>query len=255
MSQNALTAQADTAGTAGFYGKIPIRGDFITRHLPRSFIQPWDRWLQAALTHSREQLGEHWLDYYLTSPLWRFVLGSGLCSEQAYTGVFMPSVDRVGRYYPLVVAAPLHTQQSTFALVLHAEHWFEQLEQLTLDALEDDFDLESFDGALLALGPAPMANRHHSDAPDSATWHCVLSDISLVQGLPALTEHLVERSFGRYSLWWTSGSERIQPCLTICSAMPPTTGFAALLTGDWLRCGWRDVVLSTPGRTAVESSS
>jgi type VI secretion system protein ImpM len=27
---------------AGCYGKLPCLGDFVSRRLPRAFIQPWD---------------------------------------------------------------------------------------------------------------------------------------------------------------------------------------------------------------------
>ncbi|MEZ5600327.1 MAG: type VI secretion system-associated protein TagF, partial [Candidatus Competibacteraceae bacterium] len=68
---------------AGFFGKLPSRGDFIGRHLPKSFVGPWDSWLQTAVAHSRDQLGENWQEYYCTSPVWRFALGPGLCGPAA----------------------------------------------------------------------------------------------------------------------------------------------------------------------------
>jgi len=46
----------------GYYGKIPNKGDFITRHLPGSFVEPWDQWLQSSIAASKAQLGEQWLD-------------------------------------------------------------------------------------------------------------------------------------------------------------------------------------------------
>ena len=33
----------------GWYGKLPASGDFATRRLPPSFIEPWDAWLNAML--------------------------------------------------------------------------------------------------------------------------------------------------------------------------------------------------------------
>ena len=37
----------------GWFGKIPALGDFVTRHLPPSFVQPWDEWLSAELSEAR----------------------------------------------------------------------------------------------------------------------------------------------------------------------------------------------------------
>ena len=38
---------------AGFYGKLPARGDFVRAGLPRDFIDPWDAWLQSVIAGSR----------------------------------------------------------------------------------------------------------------------------------------------------------------------------------------------------------
>jgi len=45
---------------------------------------------------SKEQMGDEWLDTYLTSPIWRFVLSSGVIDTQHWAGIMLPSVDQVG---------------------------------------------------------------------------------------------------------------------------------------------------------------
>ncbi len=92
---------------AGWYGKLPILGDFTRRHLPPAFIDPWDDWLQAGIAGSRAALGGAWLDHYLTAHVWHFVLMPGVLGPPAWAGVCRPSVDRVGRYFPFTLAAPL----------------------------------------------------------------------------------------------------------------------------------------------------
>ena len=91
----------------GFYGKLPELGDFVNRRLPQNFIDPWDSWLQQAIATSRDQLGGNWLNNYLTSPIWRFAVSSGVVGESPWCGLLMPSVDRVGRYFPLTLACVL----------------------------------------------------------------------------------------------------------------------------------------------------
>ena len=54
---------------------------------------------------SRDALGEGWLETYLTAPVWRFALAAGCCGPAA-AGIWLPSVDRVGRYYPLRAGVP-----------------------------------------------------------------------------------------------------------------------------------------------------
>ena len=121
MSEQTLNPIANPL-VPGLYGKIPSLGDFVSRRLPRSFISPWETWLQEVITNSREQLGELWLDHYLTCPLWRFVLSPGICGEQAWGGVLMPSVDRVGRYYPFTLVGRLDAACNLFLFLIEIYH-------------------------------------------------------------------------------------------------------------------------------------
>ena len=91
----------------GFFGKLPARGDFVGRRLDQAFRTAFDEWLQKSIATSKRQLGTAWLPAYLNAPIWRFVLGPNLCGSMPTLGVMMPSVDRVGRYFPLVIAAQL----------------------------------------------------------------------------------------------------------------------------------------------------
>ena len=46
------------AGAPGFYGKVATRGDFVGRRLPRTFLDPWDQWLQASLAHQERRYSD-----------------------------------------------------------------------------------------------------------------------------------------------------------------------------------------------------
>ncbi len=237
MSGTALTA---TASLPGFFGKLPSRGDFIGRQLPKTFVAPWDAWLQDAIAHSRAQMGEDvWREYYRVSPIWRFALGPGLCGADAYAGIMMPSMDRVGRYYPLVIAAPLAPGGPLLALPSASEAWFQQAEQLALAALErDDLDLDAFSHHVAALGAPTMPTLK---AVGGNAWYCPLPEsLDLARAAPTLAIHLLRRAFPQPSLWWTEGSEWIARCLLICAGLPPATGFAALLRGEWRQSGWNE---------------
>ncbi len=93
-----------TSYTPGFYGKFPVLGDFVSRRLPNVFIQTLDGWLQAAVSASREAIGAGWENSYLASPIWRFVFSPEICDKNCWAGILMPSVDKVGRYFPLTVS-------------------------------------------------------------------------------------------------------------------------------------------------------
>ena len=91
----------------GFYGKLPSHGDFLRRRVSDGFVDAWDSWLRECLAASRTALGAKWLDVYLTSPAWRFVCAPGACGPAPVIGLLAPSVDQVGRYFPLTVVAEL----------------------------------------------------------------------------------------------------------------------------------------------------
>ena len=246
-----------TPESVGFFGKLPGRGDFIGRHLPRSFLEPWDAWLQAAIAASRQQLGESWRNYYCTSPIWRFALGPGLCGPAAYAGILMPSMDRVGRYYPLVIAAALAPEWPLLTLPASAGAWFRQAEQLALSGLDNDtLELDEFSRRVAMLGSPPAAGLIVNAAAAGRAWCYPLPDtLDWPQTLPALAPHLLTQGFAQPSLWWTEGSEWVVRCLLLCEGLPPVDGFAALLSGDWRERGWTEKPLtgidSDPGDPLV----
>jgi len=237
MSQ---TDHQSEGAAAGFYGKLPSLGDFVTRRLPAQFVQPWDLWLRESLATSKAQLADGWLDHYLTSPLWRFALSPGIAGQSGWAGVLMPSVDRVGRYYPLTLACPLPLGTNPFQFLCTPE-WFERAETLALTGLEETFDLARFDAAVLALGAGlPQPEPGEPAAPGGRdAWHIQVSTATdLQRACPVLAAHALEEVFFAYSLWWSNGSERVAPSLLASQGLPAPEGFAALLAGDWASRGW-----------------
>lgn len=229
----------------GFYGKLPGLGDFVTRRLPADFVQTWDLWLRESLTASRAQLGNAWLDVYLTSPLWRFALTAGVVSQQPWVGVLMPSVDRVGRYFPFTLACPLASGTELLGLFC-SSNWFERAETLALSALDDGLTIEHFDQQVKALGAPDVITAVNGDPMGGAgranAWHLAArSPADIPAACPLLFGRAFEQLFCAYSLWWSSGSQPVKPSFLICQGLPPTEGFCALLDGDWSGKGWRDV--------------
>ncbi|MCD5995974.1 type VI secretion system-associated protein TagF [Pseudomonas sp. CDFA 602] len=210
--------------TVGFYGKLASRGDFVSRGLPQSFIQAWDAWLAAGLLASQKQLGQTWLDAYLVSPLWRFVLAPDVCGPQAVAGVLMPSIDRVGRYFPLTVALPIEADQASGALIGAADDWFERAEELLLATLEPQATFESFEAGLHALGAPAVAARE--PAVEFSGLQRTASDTPQAR-LAALVEWACEGA----SVWWGKGSESIAPGMLRCRGLPAAADFGSFLLG------------------------
>jgi type VI secretion system protein ImpM len=226
----------------GLYGKLPILGDFVSRRLPAAFVQTWDAWIQQALSASREQLDAKWLEYYLTSPIWRFILSPGNCCDRASAGILMPSVDKVGRYFPLTLAAMIEDQDSLPYLFITAADWFDRLEQLALTALEDDVDLNEFDRKLqdqLLSPPVPTTRIHNKrDNLKNKNGDALIRiEMERLEQIPTafinLGACLLNQFFPAYSLWATNGSEQMKPSLLAYRGLPPVNSFSDFLVGKW----------------------
>jgi type VI secretion system protein ImpM len=238
----------------GFFGKLPSRGDFVARRLAGGFVTAWDEWLQAAIAQSRETLGERWLDAYLTSPIWRFALSPGFCGNESYCGVLVPSVDRVGRYFPLVAATPCDPSRALPQVARALEGWYAGVEELLLAALADEpLDLEDLDARLAELLPAVDADRvqcdwRFADAGAAVHWQCAVPESSrLDESLSALLGAVAGNERQRYALWWTQGSERVEPCLLVTDGFPAPGAYTAMLDGGWAQ-HWRTARIERDGK-------
>ncbi len=148
---------------AGWHGKLPTVGDFANRRLDSEFIEAWDAWLSEGIAGLRAANEELWLNAYLSSPSWRFLLLPGVLPtslpEQTWVGVLMPSVDRVGRYYPLTLAAPLPALPMGSDEVDALWSWLLKLSEAAADALHDDWSIDMLEAELLRIGLPPVTPR------------------------------------------------------------------------------------------------
>ncbi|MGE0119202.1 MAG: type VI secretion system-associated protein TagF [Dongiaceae bacterium] len=230
------------AAAPGYHGKLVAKGDFVTRRLPRSFLDPWDSWLQDVVGGSRARMGETWLDAYLTSPIWRFTVAAGLCGSSAAAGVLMPSVDRVGRYFPLTIVALLPEGADPVGVPVAAGAWFGKAEALAQSALDDAFDFDRFDADVAALGPPDAAAPTSDPGPRDGGERGLRLPIPSADAVEPAYRHLAGRFLAAHypevSFWWTSGSEAVGATFLVCRGLPSAEGFAAFLDGRWSQWGW-----------------
>lgn len=138
----------------GLFGKLPAKGDFVTRDLPPVVLQAWEGWLQAVMATSRDRLGPAWAGVWRSAPVWRFWIGPDVFGT-ACAGAMMASVDKVGRLFPLVLILPESADDfPPPPVVAPFERWYALLEA----RLQAAFALDSLPdvGALLD-GLAPDA--------------------------------------------------------------------------------------------------
>ena len=191
----------DARWRAGCFGKVRSYGDFVTRNLPSGFVARWDAMLQAGMLASRAAHGDDWLTIYLRAPLWYFVLGPDVVDENAWGGVLMPSVDSVGRHFPLTIAAATGRDLGDgtdvdYACFIDARSWFERCGELALATLD-------------------------SVASDGEAHHAAWPVASCERGA---------------SLWWTDGPDGIAPSVRQCPGLPGAVQLSGLFDGD--PTGW-----------------
>lgn len=88
---------------AWLFGKIPAHGDFISRGIAHDMHEALDDWLSTELARARSRFGDFDMRYQTAAP-WHFV---DCDAHGAWSGgALCPSVDKVGRRFPILVAAP-----------------------------------------------------------------------------------------------------------------------------------------------------
>ncbi len=194
------------AARIGCCGKIPSRGDFIRLGLPRDFLDVWDGWFGAMLAASRATLGAIWGDAWLEAPVWHFALAPGVCGASAAVGVWMPSVDRVGRYFPLTIAA--------------------LADEATPESL-----LGSCGGFLDAASEAGVAAVTGDLSPDELMARIL--DAAARPPRPAALDASLRPATG--ALWWTRGAPRVAAGEVLTASLPEAEAFLAMLDGGQSR--------------------
>lgn len=157
----------------------------------------------------------------------------------------MPSVDKVGRHFPLTIAVALDPQPEILATVFAAQNWFAAIELVALSSLNMDFPVDELEEWLTAT---PFDNLPPPDYPgctaarELAAWWNGRGRGPVVLSLPDLDaiadvvsagglNILLASGFGK-SLWWTrdelTGVSQLQGFF----GLPPEEHFAILLAGE-----------------------
>jgi len=222
--------------SCAMFGKVPTRRDFVAVNTPRQFLTTWEQWLQNAVASSREALKTNWDQAFLTAPIWRFWLGMDTTGAPTI-GALMPSVDGVGRYFPLTIAAFADGDETLAPPEVDAqEPWFEEVERVLLWTL-DQHDHSAVLVALRALSLPQSAARSATfegviRSPHGVT--CIAQESRSFEECLTLTRQAdPERSFSSSSFWWTKGGEGYPAMAFASLRLPPIPVFTAMLTGDF----------------------
>ena len=199
------------SGYMGWFGKLPSVGDFAGKgmqHYLKEAIHGWMSSGMAALAHSRP--GD-WQAAYLVSPVWHFLIGPGILDKPALVGCLAPSVDKVGRYSPLIVLRSF--DKSNASSVLPPEsRWLYRVDTALRRAIGERIPVDSLHDLLLQLAEAEKNGRDSTGN--------ILSDLGIGSAkgktstnmqkdwfawteLPELFRERNDRSF-----WWAEPSSK-----------------------------------------------
>lgn len=220
------------------YGKMPKYGDFLQRQAPAAFVEAWDGWLQDVIEASHEQLGEQWLNHWLATPICRFALSPGVIGEQGWLGILVPSVDRVGRYFPLTLALPITLTSGILMenVFFGQNNWFCKVENIGIDALDPACELDAVLAALAGVGPfqslMPLSPLAADDAvlDGGVGGFCSVTMDSWRGGEAEMhTRRSLTGMTGPYSLWGALDADS-KGWVTAHSGLPGKLAFTAILT-------------------------
>ena len=222
-----------TAGASvppGWHGKLPSLGDFAARRLDANFLDPWDHWLASGLQQFRERDPAGWLEAYLASPSRHFLLLPGVlpgvAGTQAWAGVLMPSVDRVGRYFPFTIVQALQPMPASIQRMQSLWFWLGRLDELAADALHDDWPINRLEDELARMAAPGIEPQAVATAPLPQATGALLTlalppglDISQQIGLDA--QALWQTQHHGLAYWYTC-TESQAPSLRVSRGLPAT---------------------------------
>jgi type VI secretion system protein ImpM len=228
---------SEAASPPGWHGKLPTLGDFASRRLDPAFVEAWDGWLAAGLLALREAEPVTWLDAYLQSPSWRFVLQPGVIpgvqGGGGWAGVLMPSVDRVGRYFPFTIVLPLGERPASAQQMAGLWHWLGRLDELASDAMQDDWSVDRLEAELAGMAaPALDAPGAVDEAAPAAAGQMV--EATLGPGVDAAAfvgaqAHAAWRARAAGLAHWFASTELVGQRMLISRGLPAPAEMHRLL--------------------------
>jgi len=221
----------------GLYGKLPAKRDFIAVATPREFLTVWEPWIQGAISASTLKLGTHWRTAFLRAPIWRFWLGAELCGHTVI-GAFMPSLDGIGRYFPLTLFTSADDDGAFPPPELDPQiEWFGTVERFLLWTLEEGVSFEEVSKMLIDLKRPPDRSVRAQDQDvavlDEGTIVANAEKLSFSQAFASTRLANHGSAYASSTYWWTAGGEGFPALALAKRRMPDPNVFAGMLTGDF----------------------
>lgn len=195
---------------AGYYGKVPLVGDFVTRRVSQNTISIWDNWLRHGLYEIKNaRASTNFIDQHHTTAVWNFVVPPAVAGEQLI-GVIGASSDRVGRQFPFTLFKPFFARPRQQFRLDHITPFFMQHGPIIRALQQRQLGLEQLEYALEAV-----SNWHPEEGQSTGSLTAngdifeVLNEETTVTPppgglLPWSGLALTDIMLGDSSYWWTN---------------------------------------------------
>lgn len=204
-------------------------------------MAPWDQWLATEIQTRSANSARQWLNAYLQSPTYHFVAGPDCITSaqhQPMAGVLMPSVDKVGRYFPLAICTLLPALPNNIRDTAVLMQWLQQLDDIAANALHEDWSIAAFEDAL-TLHPAPTqsptATTEQADILTLPNQPDIYEAMTLHQPCHVTSQRLtqawspVDADSSPKSWWWKAPTiDFATPSISVYSGLPQGIDFASL---------------------------
>lgn len=212
------------AVTIGILGKHPAFGDFLHSGVSEPSSSGLSIWLDRTLSELQDAKGEGWPSFWDTANTLRFWMGRAVLGRSV-AGIFVPSHDRVGRRYPLILAAegaripmPTMDPDQTFWVSLEA-HIAHQVPDETRGAA----------GLIAGLDLSLTAETPTED--DAGVLWAHRTDRDLGALLRAAAREDPSRAAIGRSYWWSPGNDTQAATWLGCNGLPKSDALGWILAG------------------------
>ncbi len=256
----------------GYFGKVPLRGDFVRFNLPQSFVKVWDDWLQQIIPVGEQLHGDKWPDLYHKGNQYRFALSTGIAGAQAWAGILVPSSDKVGRRFPFCLAAALPAAVPPVLAMEKLNSFFLELEQIAKDLNSENFEFDSVQDTLKEMSSRkwPLPNLENSSSAISVAEQVndsveLLADSASTllhrDGAASILDVVLSQTLFHYSIWCTGGNSSAPGHTLLTRGLPTEATAISLLTRDWKDSSCTNIateglhlqpVVSLPSETAIK---
>lgn len=215
----------------GVFGKLPQKRDFIALGIPRQVLEPFETWLQSAVAASRAELGASWQDTYLVAPVWRYWIGADILGATC-TGSIIPSVDGVGRFFPLTILYCADASEDVAPPPFDSrDAWHDAIEARLLSVLADNAVIEV--EKLIAGLEQPAPVERPAPAPEvfrrGNVWQSPKGEAG--QLFPTIIQTDYWSGCSSRSFWWTNGGGFGGPLLYSRNALPDPFFYVSMIRG------------------------